>query len=154
MRTSFCERIYKLESPLHDTHLALHLTFLNLATSLWTFGLICSSRPYLPPNIHIYSNVSNFEYWYIENWKWAGTQTKPLKTKRSVHNMVFRLTICVEYMLISKYDNNLLTAYISNLSPWREKEYYGRQDVEGKKIGRELLKGIDFTGVRVAILVS
>lgn len=57
-------------------------------------------------------------------------------------------------MLICKYDNNLLTAYISKVSPWREKKYYGRQDVEGKKIGRELLKGIEFTGVRVAILVS
>lgn len=67
--------------------------------------------------------------------------------------MVFRLTTCVQYMLICKYDNNLLTACISNPSPWREKNY-GRQDVEGKKIGRELLKGIDFTGVRVAILVS
>lgn len=67
--------------------------------------------------------------------------------------MVFRLNICVQYLLICNYDNNLLTAYISNLSPWREKKYDGRQDVEGKKIGRELLKGIDFTGVRVAILV-
>lgn len=35
----------------------------------------------------------------------------------------------------------------------RKKKYDGRQDVEGKKIGRELLKGIDFTRVRVAILV-
>lgn len=84
----------------------------------------------------------------------SGYTTKPLKTKRSVHNMLFRLTICVQYMLICKYDSNLLTTIYEIIFQICHHGEKIMTRCRGKKIGRELLKGIDFTGVRVAILVN
>lgn len=95
MRSSFCERIYKIEPPTPARY-APYITPYFLECGDFALDIqndrpsiscvfICSSLPYLPPYVHIYTNVSNFEYGYIENWKWAGIQSNPLKTKRSVN---------------------------------------------------------------------